>query len=408
LRGSLPFRLGAIHVDHGIHPSSREWSEHCRRVCARLQVEFTSERVEPGPAPHRAGPEAAARRARYALLAKHLAAGEILLTAHHRDDQAETVLHQLLRGSGLSGLSGMPALARFARGWHARPLLGFRRRALVEYARHEGLSWIEDSSNLDTRLARNFLRHRVLPLLEQRWPATVPCLARSADHAAEGAAVLDELGRADLRRCLGVDGALSLRALRRLEIARRRNALRHWIRAALGKPPQAHELDEILSSLAADTRTRHAAVTLAHGEVRRYRDQLWLLGARHEKSAGTTPLAWDPATALPLPGGGELRAVKTLGAGLGCARLAGRSLDIRFRAGGERVRRRGSETRQSVKKLLQESGMPPWQRACLPLVHVDGILAAVGDRWTAAEFAARAGEPGWVLVIDRRPDPFSG
>lgn len=408
LRGPFALRLSAIHVDHGLHPMSRDWVERCREVCAQLQVDFTAERVEVRTAARSGGLEAAARRARYEVLAKCLGGGEILLTAHHQDDQAETVLQQLLRGGGPAGLAAMPAVAPFAGGWHARPLLGFRRARLVEYATREGLAWIEDSSNLDTRLARNFLRHRVLPLLEQRWPAATRCLVRSAGHAAEAAEALDGLARSDLRLCLGTDGAVAVRTLRRLEIARQRSALRYWIRGVLGAPPQAQELDEILRQLATDTRTRHAAITLAHGEVRRYRDRLWLLGTRG-KAVAATPLSWDFATPLPLPAtDGQLRAVRTIGAGLSCARLAGRSVEVRFRAGGERVRRQGSGVHQSLKKLLQESGVPPWQRAWLPLVYADGVLAAIGEHWVATEFAAHPGEISWVLMFERRRAPFSG
>ncbi|OGI37123.1 MAG: tRNA lysidine(34) synthetase TilS, partial [Candidatus Muproteobacteria bacterium RBG_16_64_10] len=192
--------LGAVHVDHGLQAASRDWAQHCARICAALGIPCIIERVQV-PDARADGLEAAARRARYACLARHVGAGDALLTAHHLDDQAETVLLQLLRGAGVHGLAAMPAIAPFSAGVLARPLLGFTRTALAHYARAEKLQWIEDSSNRDLRRARNLVRHQVLPLLQQRWPAAVRQLAQTARHAAEAAALLDDLAGADLGAC---------------------------------------------------------------------------------------------------------------------------------------------------------------------------------------------------------------
>lgn len=400
LRAEIGIRLSAIHVDHGLHPASQDWAEHCRRVCSALGVPMVVERVRVASG-HDSGLEAAARQARYEALAGCIGPGELLVTAHHQDDQAETLLLQLLRGSGVSGLAAMPEIAPFGQGWHARPLLGFRRTALGDYARRQGLAWIEDTSNLDTRLARNFLRHRVLPMLEERWPAAVECLARSAGHAAEAARLLAEVAADDAARCVTADGAIHVPSLLRLAAQRRRNVLRHWIRSAQRVPPATNELTEILARVEEAPRTRHAAVSLARGEMRRYRDCLWFVPAGAQRKAHGA-LAWNPAVPLPLPGADLLlRAVETVGAGLSCARLSGRALEVRFRTGGERLQRAGAGVHQRLKKLLQESGIPPWLRRRVPLVYVDGELAAIGDRWVADAFAARADEAGWVLVIDR-------
>jgi tRNA(Ile)-lysidine synthase len=409
LRAEADFVLRAVHVDHALQPASADWAEHCRRVCAALSVPCQVERLTVVAAPGE-GLESAARRARYGALARHLASGEILLTAHHRDDQAETVLLQLLRGAGVHGLRAMPAVSPFGAGWHWRPLLAWRRRALEDYARRHGLEWIEDASNLDTAHARNFLRQRVLPLIETRWPAASDVIARSAEHAAEAAMLLDQLAREDLVRCRQEEGggaqqSLSVGCLRALEPARQRNLLRFWIRASGLKPPPAAILDEILAQgMRAATRSGSAVVHWPGGEVRRYRDRLSVhvatrpLAAPSPSTAAGLELLWEPPAPLVIPGVGRLRAEPVTGEGLARARLEGRRLRVRFRRGGETCRLGGH--RRRLKKLLQEAGIPPWERARLPLVYAGEELVAVGDRWICDGYAALEGEPGWRLVIE--------
>ncbi len=408
----MGLRLRAVHVDHGLQPTSAAWAQHCRRVCAALEIPCHVERLtlaadaEPGE-----GLEAAARRARYAVFARHLGPGEILLTAHHRDDQAETVLLQLLRGAGVHGLRGMPADSPFGAGRHWRPLLAWRRRALEDYARRHALEWIEDRSNLDVAYARNFLRHRVLPLIETRWPAAAEVIARAAGHAAEAAALLDRMAAEDLARCRheggeeegGEAGELAVACLRALEPGRQRNLLRFWIRAHGLEVPPAAILDQIMAQcLRAATRSGLARVHWPGGEVRRHRNRLSV----HASAPIPPPdpgleLPWEPPSTLEIPGVGRLRVEPMTGAGLARERLAGRRLAVRLRRGGETCRLGGH--RRRLKKLLQEAGIPPWERARLPLVYADEELIAVGDRWICDGFAAGAGEPGWRLVFEKAP-----
>jgi len=240
-------RLRALHVDHGLQPASKQWAQHCRSLARRLRVplKVLTTKVE-----RQRGEslEAAAREARYRLLAGVLQPGEILLTGHHSDDQLETVLLQLFRGSGLPGLAGMPAIAPFAKGWLARPLLSRSRAELEAWARHQGLNWVDDDSNADERLDRNYLRLRVLPLIRERWPGAATAVSRSARHAAEAQALLDLLARVDVERaCYGE--LLSVKSLRALPPDRRRNALRFWITSAGYLAPDTRRLEEIASAL---------------------------------------------------------------------------------------------------------------------------------------------------------------
>ncbi|MCB1775924.1 MAG: tRNA lysidine(34) synthetase TilS, partial [Candidatus Competibacteraceae bacterium] len=189
----------AIYIDHGLHAVSAVWGEHCAAVCRDLNLPFRVLKIDAGPMPGES-PEAAARRARYAALAAELGPDSALLTAHHRDDQAETLLLQLLRGAGPHGLAAMPEAARLGEGWLLRPFLDVDRAELLVYARERRLCWIEDASNADTGFNRNYLRHQVLPVLRARWPAVNRTLSRSARLCAETATGLDEEAAADLAR----------------------------------------------------------------------------------------------------------------------------------------------------------------------------------------------------------------
>lgn len=210
LRSGFPFALRAIHIDHALHPDSAAWGRACAQVCAQLAVPFDVRPVTVSTVAAD-GVEAAARRARYAALGELLAPGEILVTAHQRDDQAETVLLQLLRGTGVAGLAGMPARVAFGGNELVRPLLGFVRAALEAYGRSNGLTWIDDPSNADPRLRRNFLRTEIMPRLRAVWPEADRMLVRAAGHAAEAVALLDELADGDLAGCRARDATVHVR-----------------------------------------------------------------------------------------------------------------------------------------------------------------------------------------------------
>jgi len=242
-----PLKLRALHVDHRLHPHSSRWAAHCRRVARALGVPL---RVRTANVARARGEslEAAARAARYGLLATALAPDEALLTAHHQDDQLETVLLQLLRGAGVAGIAAMPALAAFARGRLVRPLLPWSRAELTAWVRSQGLEWIEDPGNSELRLDRNYLRARVLPLIRERWPAAAATVTRAARHAAEAQRLLDAVGAADAARA-SFGAMLSAQRLRTLPPERRRNALRFWITAAGHLAPPASRLEEIAGPL---------------------------------------------------------------------------------------------------------------------------------------------------------------
>jgi tRNA(Ile)-lysidine synthase len=385
-------KVRAVHVDHQLHPHSRRWSAHCRRIASRLGVPLTVRRVAVGRPPG-TSPEAAARDARYGALAAGLAPGEVLLTAHHADDQLETVLLQLLRGAGIAGLAAMPALAQFATGQLARPLLSVPRSALRAWAQRAGLPWVEDPSNDSQDFDRNYLRARVLPELTERWPAAAATVARGARHAAEAQRLLDELARADCARAeAGI--ALSAAVLRRLPAARRKNALRWFIARSGARAPPTRRLEEIAGAMLAAAPDTHPFVEWDGVRLQRSAGLLSLQPAPRGTSAqpahGGAVCAWDwpRQPRLRLPGAGSL-VLRPEARGPIDLEALGPRLTVRLRRGGERLRTVSGGVRRSLKGLLQEARVPAEERARLPLVFHGETLVAVADLFL--DVSVRAG-----------------
>ena len=359
-------QLVAVHVDHGLHPSSPQWADRCEAEAGRLGVEFrrigVNVDLDSG-----AGVEAAARHARYAAMGELLLPGDWLLTAHHLDDQLETLLLNLLRGSGPDGLAAMPEYRRFAAGWLLRPLLGQPRAALEAAARSRNLTWIDDPANFVQHFDRNYLRSRVFPVLRERWPDLDVRLGVTIARAGEASELLRELAAVDL--CgLGEPRRLDLGGLRALSPARRRNAIRQALRE-LGLPlPPGRVLGTLAADLvdAADDRTPHVAWSGA--EARRYRGRLYLM----------PPLAAEPSGEIAVHEGRV-----ALPAGLGELKITaggtGGPLSVAWRKGGERLRLRPDGPSRKLKTLLQERGIVPWMRSRLPLVYRQGELLAAAD-----------------------------
>jgi tRNA(Ile)-lysidine synthase len=395
LRAVLDAPLRAAHVDHGLHPDSGTWAAFCAEACAGLGVPLHTLRMD-AHAPPGASPEAYARTLRYQALQGVVGAGDVLLTGHHLDDQAETVLLQLLRSAGPHGLAAMPRCTPWEGAWLCRPLLDFSRRALREFAVARGLRWIEDPSNDSTRFERNILRHQVIPILGRRWPAISRTLAQAADRQADAAACLDTMASEDLQGVRrGCEGALSQSALRALSPPRRRNLLRAWLRADGLPPPPAGRLRELAGPFLDAARDRQPRVSWSGVEVRRYRDAVYAMPA----SVALDPVhvfPWDPRERLALPCG-VLDAEAAVGDGLKQALCRPGTVTVRWRRGGERCRPTGNPHTRPLKHLFQEAGIPPWRRDRLPLVYLGDQLAAVAGLWVCEPFAAGPGEPGWAL-----------
>jgi tRNA(Ile)-lysidine synthase len=397
------FSLRALHVNHGISPNAGQWAQFCAALCERLHVPLAIETVRIGSLRH-LGLEAAARAARYAAFNRH--AADFLVLAQHRDDQAETLLLQLLRGAGLPGLAGMAPLGAGGSGPARlpvlRPLLGVPRSDIEAFARLRSLDWIEDESNADTAIDRNFLRHRVLPAIEQRFPSARELIARSAGHLAEAAELLDGLGRVDLERSDTGDGWL-VSSLQSLGAARGKNALRALCRSAGAQLPATARLNELWRQLACARKDGRLCIELDSRAFMRYRGKLYL-----EPPARAAPAAfcatWQGEARLPLIElGGVLRFKPEEGKGLSAEKLRSAPVRVRIRQGGERLQPDAQRPRRTLKNLLQERGIPPWRRSSLPLVYCGETLVSVPGIGEESTWRAKPGERGLIATWETIP-----
>jgi tRNA(Ile)-lysidine synthase len=393
----LRSELIAVHVNHQLQPGADAWQAHCEQFASRLNVPFhaLSVQVEVRGG---AGLEGNAREARYRALADLLQAGDWLLTGHHADDQAETLLLNLMRGSGVSGMRGIANCRALGRGYLLRPLLGAAATDIEAYGRQQRLDWINDPSNQDTSHDRNFLRARVLPVLAERWPAAHQQLALSARLAADAAQLNQELAALDIKRC-GSAGRLSITALQSLSAARQANLLRHACGVAGLPLPPRRQLAAILSDLPGAGADRAPCVTWPGAEARRYRDHLYLL-ATPALDGGAGGLMLHAGDRVALGNGlGELQLSRGPQGGIS-PQLAEQGLTVSFRRGGESLQPHGRGTRKTLKKLTQEAGIVPWMRARLPLLYADDALVAVADLWLAQEHFA---PDGYHVVWEKKP-----
>ncbi len=389
-RESFSAPLSAVHVDHGLSPDSNAWANHCRGVCDSIQVPIRILTVE-ARAGVRESPESAARRARYAAIAEILQPGDVVAAAHQRDDQAETLLIQLLRGSGPAGLAAMPVLVQFRNGWLWRPLLGVSRDEIRAYGNRHGLAWIDDPANQHLNLARNFIRHEIIPILKRHWPDPTAPIARAAQHCADASHLLQTLADIDLDPLVAADGSLSRPGLLRLSPARRRNALRSWLGRAGFPLPSSAILGQIERDVVTSASDRTPCVNWSDVEVRRFRDRLHAM----------RPLARpDPNFRALIALGGELdlpdgSVVRLTASGpIRAAALEGRHLAVGYRRGGESIKPAGQPHHRKLKHLLQEAQVPPWERHRMPILFANGEIVAVGDRWIADEYCQAGSDEG--------------
>lgn len=396
LRPQLNCEIKAIHINHGLSPLANEWEEHCRGICEQLAVPYVS--ISVNAKAKNSSPEEAARHARYAEWKKLLKKDEVLLLAHHQDDQAETVLIQLLRGSGVKGLAAMPAKQSFAQGLLCRPMLNFLREEIYSYAVENSLNWIDDPSNFDTDFDRNFLRHEIVPLLKTRWPSLNKTLSRTASHQAEADHLLTELAQQDWQQ-LKNNNQIKITSLLQLDEKRQRNVLRYWL-ASICKLtlPDTNHLNRILNEVLTAADDARPEVIWRGGEVRRYQGLLYAQEKLIEP-ANELILPWPDINApIVLKHNGAIISAKpSVGRGLSQSKLKNAEISLRFRQGGESCRPIGRGQTHQLKKLFQEWKIPPWLRSSVPLIFVNGELAQVLGFCHCEPFDAEEGESGWLI-----------
>jgi tRNA(Ile)-lysidine synthase len=381
-----------LHGHHGLQPQADGWLRQLQRRARRwaaggLPVSLRWQRLDGAPA-RGDSVEAWARRGRYDALARmaERAGATLVLLAHHRRDQAETVLLQLLRGGGPAGLAAMPASARRRDLVWARPWLDRPRTAIEAYLRRHRLRPVDDPSNDDARWARNALRRRVWPELAAAFPGAEPALAASARRMHEAAACLAELAQADLRTCRRADGGLLVAAWAALSSARRANALRVWLAEQAGSAPGAL-VDRLLLELPP---ARAGQWPSPGGTLRLHRGVLHL-GRDAAADGPTMPIDLSRCGRHPVPGWqGSFEVCRASVGGIAVAEL--RQCTLRARTGGERMQRAPGTPARQLKKQYQAAGVPPWHRGG-PLVHGENGLLYVPGLGIDARRTAAPGQP---------------
>ncbi len=376
---ALPVQLRALHINHQISPNANAWQNQCGDFCAQHAVPFHAEKVRVENSGK--GIEDAARTIRYAVFEKNLAPNDVLFTAHHANDQAETLLLRLLRGTGPRGLAAMASVRALGAGLLVRPVLHFSRADLEAYAQAHQLRWVDDESNLDDDYDRNFLRNQVMPLLQDRWPEFKRKWQQTAELCAQQEAMVEELAREDLLRAAPlvarVGQSIELDALRLLSPARQQNLLRFWLRSLHYTTPEQLHWQQIERQIIQGRDDAQTRVSWGNVALQTYRQRLYLLPVQLPEMELQFELTNDDSS---------LRLKADLPA-----------LQIRYRTGGERCKPAGRAHSQTLKKLLQDYALEPWLRDKVPLVFSGDELVAVGDLWVCAGFVAAEDEAGFAL-----------
>jgi tRNA(Ile)-lysidine synthase len=404
-------QIRAIHVDHQLMPEHQQWADHCATECAKYSVPLISEKV----AIHNTGQglEQAARAGRYQVFEQHMTADTVLIMAHHANDQAETVLLRLLRGAGIRGAAAIPKQRALAAGLLCRPLLDLSRRQLHDYAKYHQLAYIDDASNSDTQFDRNYIRHQVIPVLAARWPKASDLLARFAKRSAEAELLLHDLAQIDLRAIKGVDEwgeYLTLRPLNALSAARRANALRHWLGEKNIADISATQLSALTALVDNSRAATHVDFHLPNDNSMVEKFECHIFDARlYFVNRQKACLAESANYACDLSAVGEASSRRLGWAATGFINLQLRTVDsdlILLKPGVYTlaVRRSGLNAQinghtKSLKKLMQEAGIPPWMRSLYPVVYAGDKVAALGNKRVCDEFKAIDGA-GWQLSID--------
>lgn len=412
--------LRAVHVHHGLQNVADYWVQHCLNICNSsnipLDIIYVDARKKRGQSP-----EEAARSARYDALQKILTAGDCLLTAQHLNDQAETLLLQLFRTATTAGLSAMPERRNIGDNIHLRPLLSFSREEIENFAQENGLHWIEDPSNQDITIDRNYIRTNLVPLLENRWPEITAQLAKVASLQANNLQVLEDMAAIDLANTIkapvyhskvnqyDVLSVISITGLKQLSPPRLLNVLRYWIIKTIEAgytriSPTRNLLEEIEKTIINVQQDAAPVIVFSTYEFRKYQDGLYLLKPRLLSSVADTvikeKIGWQAKLPLTLSALNiQFKAAHIVGDGLQQS-LLNETLSIGFREGGEKFHPVGRQHSQSLKKLFQEKGVLPWERDYIPLLYFKDELIAVVGLWISKKYAVQTNEDGWLVEVE--------
>ena len=392
LKTKLNLKLSAIHVHHGLSKNADNWGQVCFDECKKLGVDFSQKKINIDNS-EGIGIEASARKARYQIL--HQLSNEFLVTAHHQNDQAETLMLQLLRGSGLKGLASMPSYDEERHLW--RPFLKLSRDLIEEYAKNNNIRFIEDESNKNIEFDRNFLRLEIFPKLIKRFPQTIKSLGRSADLVAEGLNLNKAIAKEDAKNYFSEDFIkLNTKIFSTLPRDRVVNLIRWWLDKNQQKMPSQKIMDQIYTQIISAKKDAQINIHISSEmSVRAYKNFLWLVKIKKEKNS--YDLIWKGEGVFELPGSGKLLFKPCLGKGISLEKVGSSILRIQNRKGGERFKPKRNQPTRTLKYLLQEMNMPPWEREFLPIIYSEDMLVAVPNYGVHHEFVTDKDKMGLII-----------
>ena len=391
------YTLKASHVHHGLSKNADKWVKFCEKLCTKLSVPLDVHYIKL-PQKKSLGIEGEARRLRYEKLLQSKT--DLVVLAHHEDDQAETFLLQLIRGAGIKGLSSMAHFDDKRKLW--RPLLNASRIDIESYAKKHQLKWIEDESNQNIDFDRNFIRYKVLPILKNRFSHIIKVISRSTSHLAEAQYLLDDLAKIDLKSYLKSNNykhKLQVKTLEKLSNARAKNILRYWLEVNDQLMPSKDLLDELLRQVLTAKKDAELKIQLSKDfEIRRYKDEIYI-AEKNQKGQKNYEIIWKGESEILLPNGAQLNFKKVKGRGINFKFLDNQKLRIRNRQGGESFKPDSKRPTKKIKQLLQESDLPPWEREFLPLIFIGGELASVPNFGIDIKFQTKPNEVGLVVIL---------
>ena len=373
--------ITAVYIHHGLQTAADAWQCHCQQQAAVLNVYFLAIKVH-AQAVTGESPEAAARAARYNAFKALLNSDDLLLVAHHREDQAETLLLQLFRGAGLAGLAAMPKAQTFAQGQIIRPLLDYAKTDLQHYAEQQQLTWVEDPSNASPDFDRNFLRNQVMPLLKTRWPSLDKTVARTAQHCAEASQWQQNWANQQLTKITDQQGCLLISAWREYPDYQRNQLLRQWLHAYAIRPPSQAVLHGIMQQVINAQHDKTPELFLQGFYIKKFQEKLYCLSASYLQPETTSRIWPSEQAQITLANGSQLIR-KEIGLGIDKQLWQNHQVTIMPRQGGEKIKLPYRNGHHALKKLYQEANRPPWEREIRPLIYIDGRLAAVPGLWVA-------------------------
>ncbi len=387
--------IEAVHINHQLQDEAGQWAEHCQRQADQLDIAMHSLEVVVDPS---GSPEEQARLARYQAFESLLQPGDILMMGHHLDDQVETLMLRLLRGSGVKGAAAMPASRSLGKGRLVRPLLDIPRADIEQYANAQQLQWMEDPSNQSIDFDRNFLRLELLPAMAARWPEYRQTLGRAAVLSEESAVLNDELALLEFER-VSVSphqGSIPIDLLQPLSTARRKNLLRYWLSVNGFSLPSSRQMEVVLDQALHAEQQAQPLISWGEVQLRRFNNSLYVMNKLPDFDSQLT-YRWDLSEPLEIEPGSRLQAVPSQGEGINTALLKGTEVTVRFRQGGERCKPEGRSHSQTLKKLFQEYGLELWLRDRAPLIYCDNEIIAVAGLWVCDGWRAGPEEQGLVL-----------